>query len=225
MVAEFVAPPALQAKVCGSGPLLTMAVAAPLDGTSLASPYRIRYLLDYLANYAKLMSRGLKTAAMAPTFASGFLAGAGGLMGVLGGFTSALSALPVADAGIALVPGLHSMSRVTNNAEIKRLWETAPFTAGAQKVKCFAVTSDFEHQNDKAWWDLWGQLKELPWAAADGMSDRLFPGANDLVVDTVSMRRNGFVDELSFASSEGVHHCAYFINAKTVTRLGAWLEL
>lgn len=205
-----------------------VSVAAPLVGTSLASPYRVRLLLDYLANYAKFLSRGLKTAATVPTFASGFLAGAGGLVGVLGSVTSAVASLPIADAGIALVPGLHAMSRVTNNAEIHRLWDANRFARAAANVRFHVIGADYEPADNSPWWNLWAKFKQLPWNAADAVTDKLFPGGNDLVVDTDSMGANLGAPAARvhmFAKKEGVHHCAYFGHAVAVTKLRAWLQV
>lgn len=203
-----------------------VAVGAPLRGTSLASPYRIRYLLDYLANLSRLLSDGLQGAAAFPSFASGFLAGAGGLMGILGGFSGALAALPLADAGIALVPGLHGQSRVSNNAELDRLWVgTRPPNHQPPPV-CYVVSSDFEVLKEAAWWNIVAQLKQLPWVAADGLTDRLFPGTNDLVVDTDSMSGELPVAErLQFQGQDAVHHCAYFRHPKTIKALQKWLKV
>jgi pimeloyl-ACP methyl ester carboxylesterase len=198
-----------------------VAVASPLLGTSLASPYRIRYLLDYLANLSRLLGHGLQGAAAFPSFASGFLAGAGGLMGILGGFSGALSAVPLADAGIALVPGLHGQARVTNNAELTRLWGGPPITP----PEFYFVSSDFEAASNAPWWNLVAQLKQMPWVAADGFTDRLFPSKNDLVVDTECMT-GGFpvADSLVFKGEDAVHHCAYFQNGRTVKSLRRWLK-
>lgn len=199
-----------------------VAVAAPLQGTSLASPYRIRYLLDYLANLSRLFGHGLHGAAAFPSFASGFLAGAGGLMGIFGGFTGALAAMPLADAGIALVPGLHGQSRVNNNAELSRLW------AGSHRPlpKCYVVGSDFEAAADAPWWNVVAQLKQLKWVAADGLTDRLFPGKNDLVVDTDSMEGEfHVVERLLFEGKDAVHHSAYFQHKRTVKCLRKWLQI
>lgn len=206
-----------------------VAAGAPLSGTSLASPYRIRHLLDYFANYARMLSSGLNASAAFPSFASGFLAGAGGLVGILGGISGTLSALPVADAAVALVPGLNGQSRVTNNAELGRLWADPRWSAGAGAgaPACYVLSSDYEPQRKDPWWNVLAQLKQLPWIAANGVTDKLFPGGNDLVVDTDSMSHRCIVptDTLSFGVGEGVHHCAYFTHEKTVERLQHWLQL
>jgi pimeloyl-ACP methyl ester carboxylesterase len=204
-----------------------VAVGAPLSGTSLASPYRIRHLLDYFANYARALSGGLNASAAFPSFASGFLAGAGGLMGILGGVSSALSALPVADAAVALVPGLHGQSRVTNNAELDRLWGDPRWSTAGANPDCYVVKSDFEAKRDAPWWNILGQLRQLPWLAADGVTDRLFPSSNDLVVDTESMSHKLILptDSLSFDRKAGIHHCAYFAQAATVSKLHTWLQI
>ncbi|SEJ50457.1 MULTISPECIES: triacylglycerol lipase [unclassified Variovorax] len=204
-----------------------VAAGAPLSGTSLASPYRIRHLLDYFANYAQMLSNGLQTSAAFPTFASGFLAGAGGLVGILGGISGTLSALPVADAAIALVPGLNGQSRVTNNAELRRLWDDPRWTAASGNPACYVLSSDYEPKRDEPWWNIVAQLRQLPWIAANGVTDRLFPSGNDLVVDTESMshRRWEPTDTLSYARTDGVHHCAYFTQPMTVAKLRSWLKI
>ncbi|WP_418131279.1 hypothetical protein ABL849_11175 [Variovorax sp. 375MFSha3.1] len=200
---------------------------APLTGTSLASPYRIRHLLDYFANYAQMLSTGLKTSAAFPTFASGFLAGAGGLVGILGGVSGALSALPVADAAIALVPGLNGQSLVTNNTELARLWSDPRWNAAGPRPACYVLSSDYEPQNNDPWWNIVAQLRQLPWIAADEITDRLFPGSNDLVVDTKSMSHSLLAPEetLSYGKTAGVHHCAYFTQPRTVVKLQGWLKI
>ncbi|MBB3639303.1 esterase/lipase family protein [Variovorax atrisoli] len=209
-----------------------VAAGAPLKGTSLASPYRIRHLLDYFANYARMLSGGFKASAAFPTFASGFLAGAGGLVGILGGISGALSSLPVADAAIALVPGLNGQSRVTNNAELSRLWADSRWTSAAGNPACYVLSSDYQPERKDPWRDILAQLKQLPWIAANGVADKLFPeGGNDLVVDTPSMSHVSIAptDTLSFGlrngENDGVHHCAYFTHRETVDRLYQWLQL
>jgi pimeloyl-ACP methyl ester carboxylesterase len=204
-----------------------VAAGAPLSGTSLASPYRIRHLLDYFANYAQMLSSGLKTSAAFPTFASGFLAGAGGLVGILGGISGALSALPVADAAVALVPGLSGQSRVTNNTELGRLWSDPRWSAAVNNPACYVLSSDYDPKNDDPWWNIVAQLRQLPWIAANGVTDRLFPGGNDLVVDTDSMSHPLLAPQetLSYEKTAGVHHCAYFTQAKTVAKLQSWLKI
>lgn len=204
-----------------------VAAGAPLSGTSLASPYRIRHLLDYFANYAQMLSGGLKASAAFPTFASGFLAGAGGLVGILGGISGALSALPVADAAVALVPGLNGQSRVTNNAELDRLWADPRWSGAGGTPACYVLSSDYEPQRNDPWWNIVAQLRQLPWIAADGITDRLFPSGNDLVVDTESMSHPCLAPQetLSYDRAAGVHHCAYFTQPKTVAKLQSWLKI
>jgi len=207
-------------------PTRLVAVGAPINGTSLASPYRIRYFLDYLANLSSVLSKGLKAGAMFPSFASGFLAGASGLVGIVGGAFSALSSLPLADAGVALVPGVHGLSRVTNNAELSRLREEPPPGSRMHGVEYCVISSNFEVTRDAPWWHVVTQLRQMPWRAADGVADKLFPGGNDLVVDTDTMSGQWPVAaRLDYAGSDSVHHCAYFREARTVEALRSWLKV
>ncbi|MCE4546446.1 MULTISPECIES: triacylglycerol lipase [unclassified Caballeronia] len=212
-----------------------VAVASPLQGTSLASPYRIRYLLDYFANFSKVISMGLASAAAVPSFASSLMMGASGLAGVLGGVTGAFSATPFADAAIGLVPGLNSMSRVSNNGELNRLWNTP--SRSLASVKTFVITSDYAPAVGTEALTLWERIRKMPWQVAHNVSEKLFPGSNDMVVDTSSMYvpSSSLVtptglqvlkdDRFEFQREHAVHHCNYFAHERTVDRLTTWFEL
>jgi hypothetical protein len=53
----------------------------------------------------------------------------------------------------------------------------------------------------------------------------VFPGANDLVVDTDSMLDAMNGQEFRFADSDGVHHTSYFQQAKTAEKIREWLGI
>ena len=98
-----------------------------------------------------------------------FMVGAAGLTAILGGAASAMSAVPVADAGIALVPGLHGMSRVTNNAELDRLWQAGQAPGNWPQLSVYAVSSDYDPPKvEEPWWNLWSRLKgpQKAWSRA-----------------------------------------------------------
>lgn len=205
-----------------------VSAGATYHGTTLASPYRIRQLLDHFATVAKIVSSGLGQAAAVPTLASGFLAGAGGLMGVLGHITKGLSVIPLADAGIALVPGLQSMSYVNNNLELDALWQDGVVQTGGGRREVFIISADYAPPNDAPWWNLWQQLKSVPMQAANSVVDALFDDANDLVVDTRNMRPKAPIvvaDSLVYTAADHVHHVNYFSQARTVDHLAKWLKI
>lgn len=198
-----------------------IAVGAPLRGTSLASPHNIRYLLDYLANASLLIGGVGQAAASVPSFASAFLAASSGLFEIFGRLLSGLARVPAVDGAVALVPGLHSQARTTNNLELRGLLRA--HNQGSN-VKVFTVTSDFEPSTDHPWWNVWAHFKSLPILAANSAADRLFPGANDLVVDCETMAWfASTAGQLSFRSSDGVHHCSYFRQDRTVAAFSQWL--
>lgn len=196
-------------------------VASPLEGTNLASPARLKETLDILANIAdatqKLASAG---AAFVPP-AAPLLGVAAGLMQVLGAGLSVGARSPLLDAGVAVVAGLASQSRVKNNQELIRLhqmkWGTAP--------EFFAVRSDFEPGSpEDQWWQFWKRLRKPLTSFADVAVDSIFDGPNDLVVDVASMTRVLEKDLDSariwdFGTNNRVHHCNYFAQPETAAFL------
>lgn len=194
-------------------------VGSPLRGTSLASPYRLRVALDLMANVANALA---KAGAVASTVFP-LAAGAAGLAKVLGKTLQLGSALPIADAAITLVPGLASQQRIANHAETERLfadqWLTLP--------NFHAVTSDFEPNLDEPWWKFWTRFKNLGQQAANLGADLVFPGANDLVVDTESMSVLGPKQTaphvFALGQSKTTHHTNYFLDPKVIGHLAATL--
>lgn len=183
-------------------------VGSPLHGTSLASPHRLRVALDMLAN----MANALQLAGMAASAVFPLAAGAAGLAKALGKTLQLGARLPIADAAVALVPGLASQQRTTNNAETARLfaqaWQVQPQYA--------MVTSNFEPNGADPAWKFWTRLRNPALQAANLAADALFPGDNDLVVDTASMTELGALAPgphalLALGTNNRVFHTNYFI--------------
>ncbi len=197
-------------------------VASPLMGTGLASPYRLRTALKLLANYSAAVNQVAGLASLAlPMFKV-----VEGLAALLASGSGLLARSPVADAAVAMVPGLASMSRygpdgvdfIKGNVELEKLsfgW-TAPPPA------YFAVTSNFESRDIR--WRFWEAFRSPGLRLADAGTDMLFSGANDFVVDTESMTRVGVAadivnpsQKLDFGTNDRVHHVNYFLQAETIS--------
>jgi pimeloyl-ACP methyl ester carboxylesterase len=198
-------------------------VGSPLEGTSLAAPYRLKQALDLLGNLA----RAIGAAGGAAATAVPMLAFAGGLMKILGGTILLASGGPLIDAGVAVVPGLAAQSRVSNNGELTRLFDDD----WMKHYELHAVLANYEPKTDPApWWKFWRHFRDLPGRAADWGADAIFDGPNDLVVDTASMTQLGSAAipkarRLEFPGDAAVHHCAYFRQPKTLAFLTGVLEL
>lgn len=201
-------------------------VGAPLQGTSLAAPARIQATLDYLANFAAAIGGVAKAAGTIGTPLTPFLGAAAGLMGIFGGVLQSASHSSFVDAGVVLLPGLHAQSRVENNQELLRLHASnlpGDFTP-------FAILSNFEPATpDAPIWKFWKRWANPTLRLANKGADLLFDRANDLVVDNDCMTRIAKTDIpkenlLTFATNDQVHHCNYFVQGKTVEKLGEWLK-
>ena len=130
-----------------------------------------------------------------------------------------MGSLPIADGVVSLMPGLAAMSQVTNNPELRRLQNRQP----GDHLEYFAIQSNFEAEDPG--WQFWKHFRAGN--VLDATTDFLFDGPNDLVVDTVSMRRlsGGASEEsldiparnvLDFGTNPTVHHLRYFLEARTV---------
>jgi len=188
-------------------------VGSPLEGTSLAAPARLKAALDLLGNLARAVGTMSSSAATAVPL----LAATGGLMKILGGMLSFGAGTPLVDAGIAVVPGLASQSRVANNYELLRLFADQ----WAKPLELHSVSSDYAPSAPDAWWKFWQYFRQIPGRIADWGADAIFDGPNDLVVDTASMTELGRLSipagrRLVYAADKGVHHCAYFRQPDTV---------
>ncbi|HEY6356316.1 MAG TPA: hypothetical protein VIY30_17670, partial [Burkholderiaceae bacterium] len=196
-------------------------VGSPLMGTGLASPYRLRTALKLLTNLSAAMGGAGQLASLAmPMFAV-----VQGLATLLGSVTGVLARTPIADAAVALVPGLVAMSRygpdggdfIKDNRELEKLsygWTCAP-------NGYFAVSSNFETED--VGWKFWQVFRNPLERIADSATDALFSGQNDLVVDTDSMSRMaaavtiaGPQRRLDFGTNPNVHHLNYFAQKDTV---------
>ena len=196
-------------------------VASPLMGTGLASPYRLRTALKLLANYSAAVSQVSGLAGLAlPMFKV-----VEGLAALLASGTGLLARAPIADAAVAMVPGLAAMSRygpdgvdfIKGNVELEKL----SFGWTAPPPGYFAVTSNFESK--AIGWRFWEAFRSPVQRIADAGTDVLFSGSNDFVVDTESMTRVGvgadIVDpahKLDFGTNDRVHHVNYFLQPETV---------
>ncbi|HEY8202355.1 MAG TPA: hypothetical protein VII47_13505, partial [Actinomycetota bacterium] len=150
-------------------------VGSPLGGTSLAAPPRLKDAMSILSNLATALKFAGTVAAVylplleAPLF----------LLKVAGTVLSAGARTPVLDAAVALVPGLAGQSRVARHPELTRIRGAHPGPAPEYHV----ITSNFE--SEEAGWRFWKYFRKDK--LADIGADAVFPGENDLVVDTESM--------------------------------------
>jgi pimeloyl-ACP methyl ester carboxylesterase len=202
-------------------------VASPLEGTSLASPPKLKATLDRLANIADGIEKTAGAVAGFVPPAAPLLAVSAGLMQVLGGALSLGAKTPLIDAGVVAIAGLAGQSAVENNPELIRLhrgkWLSSP--------RCFAITSDFEPGDPTApWWAFWKSWKNPGLKLGDMAVDRVFAGPNDLVVDSGSMTRLlsaplPQTDVCDFQTNNSVHHCNYFTQARTIEFITEKLEI
>jgi hypothetical protein len=185
-------------------------VGSPLAGTGLAAPPNIRQTIHLLTQFSRALqwSAGL-TAMAVPVFSV-----VEAMLRVVTSITSLAARTPVADAAMAMVPGLFAMSRVGNHPELRRL-RLSPTPV---LERYFSVQANFEPDDPK--WKFWRLFRSQQ--LVDHAADLLFDGANDLVVDTASM--NSLSDELKippqqtldFGTSSTVHHLNYFQQPETV---------
>jgi len=199
-------------------------VGAPLAGTSLAAPARIKAVMDFLSNAGE----GI-----------GLAAGLGGgvllmLAGSLAGFfarvTGALST-PLADAIVAMIPGLSAQSRHGSNTELRALRVNTgafDFAVAASPVRYWVIRSNFAPVESGAWGFIKSFVARPGASFLDSAADCVFPGTNDLVVDLDSMDQTGeqgdpqpvpiLIANIAhdFGDSRTVHHCNYFEQRQTV---------
>jgi pimeloyl-ACP methyl ester carboxylesterase len=206
-------------------------VGSPLAGTSLASPAALRQALDHLATAA----RGIALGAGAATTVLPFMSVVTGLATTLGKVLQLGADLPLADLAVVSVPGLASQSRVSNNAEMLRLFST-PWPSGPQ---LHAVIGNFKPLESDAGWRFWRRLTNIGDQIKFGAAQLIFDAPNDLVVDTGCMIGPGADGALppgspplhelvfdaqritQFENSALVHHINYFRQPQTVAALRA----
>ena len=207
-------------------------VGSPLAGTNFASPAMLRTGLDYLSNVMLALSA-------VGAAASVFVPFAGIVTGLAKACAKVLSfgaSTPLLDAGIAIVPGLAAQSRVKNNAEIRRLFASA----WPSKGDYYAVTGNFVPDEVKEpVWKFWRRFTNVTGQALYYAADVIFPGKNDLVVDTDCMggppressnaivppivKELRFKRGVEFPDDPNVHHCNYFQQPRTIDLLKALL--
>ncbi len=200
----------------GQDPRRAVLIGSPLGGTSLASPPRLRNSLSMLSNFGTaLMAGGAARLAYFPLLAAPLA-----LLKVATSVVSAGAKTPLVDAAVSMVPGLAAQSRVGLNHELARV---RGFKL-ARPPTYFVVQSNFE--TERAGWKFWR------WFRADKLkdagADAVFPGANDLVVDTPSMNEFAAVAggaswagvpaarQHDFRTSGVVHHTNYFEQQETL---------
>lgn len=180
-------------------------VGSPLAGTSLASPYRLRAALDVLANYADVVGGIAGMASIALPLA----AGAAGLARIFGKTLRLGSSLPIADAAVALVPGLASQQRVDNNLELEQLF-AQPWRGNPQLV---AVGAAFRPDESVQGWKFWRRFTRLKDQALYAAADLVFEDENDLVVDRAAMagpEAQPRVNLTQLVPGPTTHHTSYF---------------
>src|SRR4029453_11436491 len=148
---------------------------SPLHGTSLAAPDKIQHAMSLIANVGTFAE---KTMGLVET-ANPFLWVAEKLIEVIVSVTGALAKTPLVDALTALVPGLAGQSMVDNNHEINRL-RIGP-TAVDPASSPLPLNLEKQNPGRKVWRNLRRDR------TADLATSNVFPGNNDLVVDTLSM--------------------------------------
>jgi len=205
-------------------------VGAPLQGTSLASPIRLRSALNLMTNVVVVMQSAGQLASLAvPLF--GVIAG---LMKLLSSVTGVMGRAPVFDAALAMIPGLAAQSRrglagnqiIAGNFELDRLSSGL----GAVPKDYFVVKANFEPTDPG--WAFWRYFTKAKNRLSDLGADEVFPDANDLVVDTASMDAlaDGLrVSEpsyvLDFGTTNVVHHLNYFAQPETAMFITKCLKL
>ncbi len=187
--------------------LRAVLVGSPLGGTSLASPPRLRATLGLMTNFGSALK-------VAGGLASAYVPLLVAPLAILKVATSVIGAVghaPLLDGTIAMIPGLAAQSRVSNNPELIRL---AAMTSGAS-AEYSVVSSNFEPESPG--WKFWKWFKGQ--RITNAVTDKIFPGKNDLVVDTDSMTEipSGVLRRRDFGTNETVHHTNYFEQAKTLS--------
>lgn len=190
-----------------AGPDLRRAVfvGSPLNGTGLAAPPRLRASISLLLNLSRMLG----------VASSAFLPVATGLFQVISSITRFAAKTPAIDAAVAMIPGLAAMSRVKNNFELLELRRDVNV-----RNRYFTVRSNFE--SEQVGWQFWKHFRSFGEKAKDKLTDIVFEGHNDLVVDTSSMA--DFEDNLKlpkaqikdFGTTSVVHHTNYFEQEETL---------
>jgi hypothetical protein len=193
----------------GKGPYRALMVGAPLNGTSLASPPRLKGALDVFSNIGTVLQKvGELSVMYAP-----FLLVPVALIRIASSVISVAAKTPLVDGAVAMIPGLHGQSRIADHPELKRLRAVKLATP----PKYFIVMSNFETEDPG--WKFWKYFRKDK--LMDTGADLIFDGPNDLVVDTSSMNDipNHTIaksDVHDFGTNAKVHHTNYFSQKDTL---------
>jgi len=188
----------------GAGPQpRAVLVGSPIAGTSLAAGPRIRGAIDLMTNIGAALENVMGLAAAA----NPFLIAPAALLRIFVSVTGVAAKLPIADAAIAMVPGLYGQSAIGNNGEFRRLREGP----AVMRPEYFAVRSNFEPQSEG--WKFWRYFRKT--TLLNPLADVVFDGHNDLVVDSDFMTDFGasgvtLKTTWDYGTSGEVHHCNYF---------------
>ncbi|MBA4010941.1 MAG: hypothetical protein C0481_03670 [Phenylobacterium sp.] len=183
-------------------------------GTNLAEPEHWRTLIDLYTNAAIAAGRAVSLLAGRPELTPAISY----TLKTIGQFVQYFSTVAIT---MNHVPGLAAMR--PSSPLVTRL--NAAKETGPSPLY-HAVTSNFVAQFDAEM----GVTKELAQMVKDRVTNQLFGGANDLVVDTSSMTflgsRQARLDTtrtFAFGDGEDVYHTIYFGAEPTARKLGEWL--
>jgi hypothetical protein len=184
-------------------------VGSPIAGTSLAAGPRLRSSIDLLTNVGVALQKFMGLGAAA----NPYLAAPAALLRIVVSITGLVAKLPIADAAVAMIPGLFGQARISNNGELQRL-RAGP---GLTLPEYYAVRSNFEPNSEG--WKFWRYFRKT--TLLDSLANAVFDGENDLVVDSDSMVDFGMSGvkleaAWDFQTSSEVHHCNYFRQKETV---------
>lgn len=197
-----------------ASPVRAVLVGTPLGGTSLAAPDRLRATLGLLSNFGTaLQAAGGVASAFVPLLIVPLA-----ILRVATSIIGTAARTPVLDGAIAMVPGLSAQSRVENNPELGRLLRRGPRADTAYALVC----SDYQPSDAGRRFWRWFRKGRIANAAAD----IIFPGPNDLIVDTASMGAlESAVVRHDFGRSSTVHHMNYFEQDETLAFIRKRLEI
>lgn len=206
--------------------LLTMGraifVACTNGGTELARSENWHRLAD---RYTNLAAAGARIAAVVPSFTASAAILASSIRGI-GVFVKILASTAMdGDA----VPGIAAMN--PDGDFVRDINGVQPGQPQAHEAFYCAVTSDFDTDTASARSDPAALPPALLLMLADSATDSLYGKSNDLVVHVDAMTQideatGPYVrDRLDFGANSLVHHCSYFSQPRTATRLAAWLDV
>ena len=208
---------------------ITIFVASPHEGTSLADPENWRRFIDLYTNLALSSARFLGQVTGMPLVTTILSA----IIKVIAALLKFL-ATHIIEAG--LIPGLSAMS--PGSEFVENLNRDSIGMQALIDTSCYVIKSNFEFElldvPTRKISQIPGNLKKL---LVDSIVDELIVDENDLVVNTRSMSAihasrasslppDGFVKEIcDYSANPIVHHTAYLEQYRTVVALSIWLGL